>query len=516
MDLINKLLDKTRAKIDTYIWAFFILALSYFVGKNLAVSLYNQSINLNLIILFAVIAVISFIMLGLEKSLLVWLFLGIAAPIPLKSLPGTSQDLYLFHIFIGALGLIYIIESFIKGKIKLNLWKTDSYLSLFMLFTFLSFLFGFFLQEEISKHSFAIGLMGLSIIFIAFAAYYVVSLNIDKKQMVKYAVIALVFAALLNLTMVMYFGSKYEIPEETRVMAGVNLEGYMAYDALHKASPAYMLSMGFAIQLIFLMLLPIVFVKKLDFRLRILLIFIEAFLFYRLFPPPLFQWGRTGVFAMLAGILGIASFNKNRFKIFAVLFIFLVVLVTLNYDAFMIKFNLLDFNSAGRSSMTRFGLWMDGLRAFTSNPVFGVGPGGFGRYSTTLQLGLVLRKASEEMSTITSLHNSWLQVLVEEGIIGFALIGLFFYNLLRKCVFYIKSNKVGVYRALAIGMYGSIISAFIYSLGGTYIFPSATGGGFDQLKESIYFWIILGILSALLKIKNEDAMVSDPEKSDNP
>jgi O-antigen ligase len=58
----------------------------------------------------------------------------------------------------------------------------------------------------------------------------------------------------------------------------------------------------------------------------------------------------------------------------------------------------------------RFKLWVAGLRAFLARPVMGYGPGGF-KPAITPQLGALAQVA----------HNSYISVLVEQGLVGFVL-----------------------------------------------------------------------------------------------
>jgi len=67
----------------------------------------------------------------------------------------------------------------------------------------------------------------------------------------------------------------------------------------------------------------------------------------------------------------------------------------------------------------RWGLWEAAIKSFVHHPVFGVGPGNFGAYaSTIIRPGEIPAWPEPNMFYGQNLHNSYLQVLSEFGIVG--------------------------------------------------------------------------------------------------
>ncbi len=491
--------------LSRYKIVIFLAALMFgvFIGKYVAYSTYTGSPHMNLLFLGLFLAMGIIMMLGYTRTLLLWVFLGLIFPFPLMNIPGFSEKLFLYHIFVGFLGTVYVFSLSIKGRLKVLNWKSDLYLLFFLFFAFLSFLFSFFLQDEITKYSFTNGAAGLILLVVPVATYFIISLNIRKKKIIVLIVMILLLSGMANFVLAQCFSTfsaKESISTSIKLRneARKNLQGLQVYQTMRDASYSYRLSMGFAVQMLFFLALPLALSKKLTWRLRALPILFVLFYILRTNPAYILIGGRSAIFALLAGSLSLISFSKYRLKLYAILLILLTVLILFNFNTFQNRFFIFNFLSAGRTFAVRLSLWANGLTSFLQSPVLGIGPGGFGRVSSTISPTLALRHA--DVAVVTSLHNSWLQVLVEEGLIGFFLVMAFLVSLLKKAVQYIKIAKNVFYRQVIIGLLSAIVSASIYALGGSYIFPSATGGGWTEMNESIYFWILLGILSATLKM----------------
>ena len=126
----------------------------------------------------------------------------------------------------------------------------------------------------------------------------------------------------------------------------------------------------------------------------------------------------------------------------------------------------------------RMWLWRTALTVFARHPVFGVGPGNFpflynrwkppeARYAPRLYV----------------VNNTALEVLTEQGIIGFVTLLLFLVGIVRLARRAITSNDAGV-RAAAAGIAGGLAGVAVQSM------------TFSALALN-YPWVLMGILAAL-------------------
>jgi len=126
----------------------------------------------------------------------------------------------------------------------------------------------------------------------------------------------------------------------------------------------------------------------------------------------------------------------------------------------------------------RMWLWRTALTVFTRHPVFGVGPGNFpflynrwkppdARYAPRLYV----------------VNNTALEVLTEQGIVGFGALLLFLTGVVRLARRAITSRDAGV-RTAAAGIAGGLVAVAVQSM------------TFSALALN-YPWILMGILAAL-------------------
>lgn len=99
-------------------------------------------------------------------------------------------------------------------------------------------------------------------------------------------------------------------------------------------------------------------------------------------------------------------------------FILLVLLLILFYagglDRFIVSFEKLSQSTAGQESDVTSGrvqLWVLGLELFLNNPIVGIGWGNFANFAPMVN-----------WNKIADVHNNYLQILCETGIIGFIFI----------------------------------------------------------------------------------------------
>lgn len=157
--------------------------------------------------------------------------------------------------------------------------------------------------------------------------------------------------------------------------------------------------------------------------------------------------------------------------------------------------------SMNKLSTGRTGIWRDGLRMVNDYPL-GAGPDGF----RALSRFYVTFMASSERSSslgyeykVRAAHNSYLQVLVEQGYLGFCVFMIICFGTLR--LLYQSTKKIK-----RLGRYGTFIDLFIVGLNMSFM-VSVMGGIFGAQVYYEFFWwqVALSIVaSSFVRNKTED------------
>lgn len=147
---------------------------------------------------------------------------------------------------------------------------------------------------------------------------------------------------------------------------------------------------------------------------------------------------------ILTNLMIIFFLKKNyifKFNIFLIIFIFPFLILSLNpkikYRVVDYTFEQISFNPPYIIDDVYIDLFSTSLEIFNDNKIFGSGPNTFRKKCAEV-------KYIKKHSCSTSPHNFYLQVLTETGIIGFAIISLFYFyfitNLL-KTIFKKNANQ---------------------------------------------------------------------------
>jgi O-antigen ligase len=123
------------------------------------------------------------------------------------------------------------------------------------------------------------------------------------------------------------------------------------------------------------------------------------------------------------------------------------------------------------SGAHRLDLWHHAMGLFKSNPVFGIGFGGFG---FTVPEG-----------ELTDTHNLYMKMLSEQGIIGITLLLLIFMKAFLSGWRLSKISKTPFQKGLGFGFMGAIIALMLANLFGDRWSFFALGG---------YFWIFWALV----------------------
>jgi putative inorganic carbon (HCO3(-)) transporter len=127
------------------------------------------------------------------------------------------------------------------------------------------------------------------------------------------------------------------------------------------------------------------------------------------------------------------------------------------------------------SAAHRLDLWTHALDLFKSNPVFGVGFGGFG---FTVPKG-----------ELTDTHNFYLKTLAEQGLIGFVVLLIVFLKSFKTGLRLYKSGRSDFHRGLGFGFMGTALAMVITNL---------FGDRWSYFVLGSYFWILWGLADRAL------------------
>lgn len=209
--------------------------------------------------------------------------------------------------------------------------------------------------------------------------------------------------------------------------------------------------------------------------------------------------GRTGQFAFIIALFIFGFLNiKNRLKAFVSIFIVGIIILVTSYNispVFKDRFNyfLHDINSMihkddySNSFSLRVALWMTGLEASKENILFGTGIGdeiinaenGINRFNIPPIFG------SSDTTNYIDYHSSFIQYLVQLGIVGLIIFILIFYFLVRIKI----KNKV----------YSNLLYIFVV----LYILQSTIGLTFHIQKSMIFFTLFTSIFLVISKYEKE-------------
>ncbi len=197
---------------------------------------------------------------------------------------------------------------------------------------------------------------------------------------------------------------------------------------------------------------------------------------------------RGGVVALFAAVPVLMWRYKNwkTFLAFLAFGIIIAVAIILNPSTKVIWEGLVNFDTSS-SVFSRVGTWIESWRIFTAHPVLGVGIGSMHYYVKNYY---VLMTGNFEL---VKAHNLFLELLVENGIIGtllFSILIVFIFRILYKnCT----SFKKGFDSSLAWGMTAGIVAAIVHSM----VEPTILNYSFGLL-----FWTIIGLAVLHTKVKN--------------
>lgn len=143
--------------------------------------------------------------------------------------------------------------------------------------------------------------------------------------------------------------------------------------------------------------------------------------------------------AIVCGLLLIYYMLKSkRNVVIGALFIILISVVLVNNTKFMHRLDTIDDFDKYQSNTERILIWQSAWNMFKDHPILGVG---LGQYTENYQKKYISPQAKEP--NLTHAHNNFIQMLAENGIVGFGgFIIMFGYIILKNFIDWLKTKNV--------------------------------------------------------------------------
>lgn len=188
-------------------------------------------------------------------------------------------------------------------------------------------------------------------------------------------------------------------------------------------------------------------------------------------------WLATAI--VCAALIIYYMFKSKRNLAVGIIFIIVISTALMNNTKFMKRLDTIDDFTKYQSNTERILIWQSAWNMFKDHPILGVG---LGQYTVNYQQKYISPQAKEP--NLGHAHNNFMQMLAENGIVGFAgFIVMFGYIILKNSIEWIKTKNV---YALMI-----IASTVCIILQG---FTEYNVGNSAVIKM---YWLILGLLVIL-------------------
>ena len=204
----------------------------------------------------------------------------------------------------------------------------------------------------------------------------------------------------------------------------------------------------------------------------------------------LFTFSRGAYLAMAVGILFIAVM-KSRIVLIAI-FAFLMSWSYILPGSVVNRINM-TFNKDGKlesSASTRLGLWEQAEPHIKSHPITGVG------FDTVPYMGFKSKFGLGEHGIAYSLHNSYMQSLVETGFIGLLLILWIHLSAMFHGWKIYRRSKDNLYRGLGLGLVVCALAILANNF---------TSDNFRFMNIMGFYWAILGVIARIYLIPEKES-----------
>jgi hypothetical protein len=310
--------------------------------------------------------------------------------------------------------------------------------------------------------------------------YFIVVNNIKEKKHIKYLLILMAFSMLF---MDRSFYSNFSAKDTSSYNEGLRISGTFTYLGPNELAVFY--AQHTAVLLGLLMLDP-------NFRRRILFLVTTIFNYFCL----MFLFSRGGYLAAI-GSWVFYGFAKDR-RILLVIAMFLLSWRLIVPMSVQQRIDMSEHDGEiDRSIEQRYIMWDFAINKIKEFPVFGTG------YNTTPYMNIYVDVKRK------SIHNGYLEVAMEQGIIGLLLFLAFFgLSLFYGWKLYrIADDKF--LKGLGLGFVGCVLAVLAGNIAGSYWF---------YINVSGFYWVNLALVMRsidMIKLKTLDSMAPELNGVDN-
>lgn len=186
--------------------------------------------------------------------------------------------------------------------------------------------------------------------------------------------------------------------------------------------------------------------------------------------------------------LFINGLNKNKIIALSIILIIASMMLTFSNNNFAKRLMYITKPTNDISIIARINMWNYGYEIFQTNPIIGIGLGAFPPYNYNETGNIVPPVIERKPNDHGHIHNNFIQMAAENGIIGLTAFSALFGTILY-CM--ARNFKFERYRLIAIAGFLSTVSFLVHG------FFDYT---FDIGTEICTFWYLLGLFYAGLNI----------------
>ena len=211
-----------------------------------------------------------------------------------------------------------------------------------------------------------------------------------------------------------------------------------------------------------------------------------------------YSLSRGGYAAFIAGCL-LIGLVKQR-KILVLLVAFLFTWTTIVPPAVEQRVDMTYNHTSGdldNSSNTRLSLWSNAMDVFHGNAVLGTG-------FDTYEYMRLNRRTDGASGYYADTHNYFVKVLVEMGVVGFALLLWLLARILGEGFRLYRRARDPFFKSLGLGVIGWVVCAVV---------ANSFGDRWTFLQVNGYMWVIAGLVCRAYQLEKSAALV--PETADS-
>ncbi len=206
----------------------------------------------------------------------------------------------------------------------------------------------------------------------------------------------------------------------------------------------------------------------------------------------------SGWIPPIVAILAILWFDNPRFALLGTLIT--GVIIYLNYQT---VFDLIMINEQ-YSYITRVEAWRIVLDNAMVNPILGLGPANY-YWSTEITpiFGWFVRFSS---------HNQYIDIFAQTGLLGLGCFIWFVWEVGKLCLHLRDRVSSGFLRAYVYAVFGGLAGTLVAGLLGDWFLPFVYNIGLDGMRSSIFPWLFMGGVVAIMRFYDHTSDVKVTEK----